>query len=245
LEGIEGRGVTTRAAWAVATALLVPNLLASKLSAYVVAPIRPPPPGPTAVVVAGWVAFLAYAPRARSKRLAIAIGLAWLAAGTGWLVWLASPFDRLPGDMLWNIDRALDALEAGRFPYLDSPPPMPYLPGTLLAYEPPHALGFDPRLANLVLLAATAAAALRFLAPRGSRDDGLAPGQWASAWFLLLPNVVCYEVNTQYAPTVLAALVLGRAVARAGPRGQALALGSRSGRTRCSRRRGRSWRRRG
>ncbi|HWE37431.1 MAG TPA: hypothetical protein VG406_12755 [Isosphaeraceae bacterium] len=222
---IDGRGVPTRAAWAVATVLLVVDLFAKKLSAYIAVPHRPPPLWPTVAVVAGWVAILAYARRARSKRVAIAIGLSWLAAGTGLLVMLASPFDRLTGDMLWNINRALNALEAGRFPYLDAPPPMPYLSGTFLAYAPPHRLRLDLRLTNLVLLAVTAAAASRFLAPSGSRDDELSTSQWAFAFFLLQPTWVAYEVNTQYAPTVLASLILGRAVSRAGPWGQALALG--------------------
>ena len=62
------------------------------------------------------------------------VALGGLVLGTRILVLDASPFGHLTGDMLANIDRAINVLFEGRFPYSIYPLPMPYLPVTFLAY---------------------------------------------------------------------------------------------------------------
>jgi MFS family permease len=150
------------------------------------------------------------------------------------LVLWVSPFDRLLGDMLATIDRSLDELLAGRFPYVNFPPPMPYLPGTFLAFEPPKLLGWDIRVTNLVLdVVAVAAVTLDVGAAHRRRlgvshtGSTVAPslGQLALPFFMLDPAWTYYSVNTQVSPSLLASVLLGRAVASAGPQVQALALG--------------------
>src|SRR5262249_11009625 len=51
------------------------------------------------------------------------------------------------------------------------------------------------------------------------------PGQLALPFFMLHPVRTYYSVNTQVSPCLLASVLLGRAVASAGPQVQAVALG--------------------
>lgn len=110
-----------------------------------------PPRSSLAVLVGFWVAVLIWAARKGHSNLAMTVGLVGLVAGTRILNLATRPFDRLDGDMLPTIDRGLGELLAGRFPYVDFPPPMPYLPATFLAYLPPKLLGVDLRWANIAL----------------------------------------------------------------------------------------------
>jgi hypothetical protein len=232
----EGDQAPIVAIGAVASLLLLVDLFAKTLSPYLGIQRRPPPTIPLLIVVLFWLVALgrAQARRGASARRAFLLGLAGLVLGTRVLVLWVSPFDRLPGDMLSTIDRALNELLAGRFPYVSFPPPMPYLPVMLLAYLPPRLLGLDLRLANLGLDLATVAAAI-LLAPSrlragastsaGRGGQGISLDQLALPLLMLHPTWVYQSVNTQFAPCLLATVLLGRAITSAGPRAQAAALG--------------------
>jgi hypothetical protein len=94
---------------------------------------------------------------------------------------------------------------------------MPYLPGTLLAYWLPHRLGCDLRLTNFLLEIATVLVALG--RPGSHRMATALP------LFLLHPTWTYLGVNTQYAPSVFAVVVLARCLSSADWRAQGVALG--------------------
>jgi hypothetical protein len=233
-ESAEGDQAPIVLVGALASLLLLIDLFAKTLSPYLGLQRRPPPTIPLLIVVLFWLVSLglAHARRGASARRACLVGLTGLVLGTRVLVLWVSPFDRLPGDMLSTIDRSLDELLAGRFPYVSFPPPMPYLPVMFLAYLPPRLLGLDLRLANLGLDLATVAAAI-LLAPSSLRPGastghghrGIPPDRFALPLLMLHPTWVCQSVNTQFAPCLLTAVLLGRAITSAGPRAQAAALG--------------------
>ena len=233
--GPGGDRVPVRGVFAVASVLLAVDLAAKALSPYFALQRRPPPTVGLLVVVAGW---LAVVPLAR-RRQAMAgrwclVGLAGLVLGTRALVLAVSPFDRMTGDMLPVIDRALGELLAGRFPYRNYPPPMPYLPGMFLAYLPTKLLGLDIRWSNLAIDLAAAVAVMAWApGPRRPADPEaggtgrpvVAVGRVVLPLLLLHPVWVYYSVNTQFSPSVLTAVLLGLAVVTGGPRRQAAALG--------------------
>ena len=90
----------------------------------------------------------------------MAAGLAGLVVAVRLIGLAATPFDRIVGDMLATIDRSLDLLFAGEFPYVNFPPPMPYWPGMFLAYAPAKWLGLDLRVMNLLIDGVGAAGAV-------------------------------------------------------------------------------------
>jgi hypothetical protein len=224
--GGAGDRVSVAGVFAIASLLLVFNLVSKTLSAYLALQRLPPPTVPLLVLVGWWVAMIGWVRwRGRSPR-SLFVAFAGLVLGTRVLVLWVSPFDRLLGDMLPTIDRALGELLAGRFPYVDFPPPMPYLPGTFLAYAPPKLLGCDIRVTNLALDVAAVAAVM--LGPGGSREGPhTAPsaGRVALPFFMLHPVWTYASVNTHFSPSVFTAVLLARAVTSAGPRTQAVALG--------------------
>ena len=134
-----------------ASALLCLNIFSKKLSGYLPLPHRGPPTIPLLILIGAWLAALWYVARFGWSKRSAFIALGVLVLGTRFLVLGASPFDRLTGDMLANIDQSLDVLFLGRFPYAVQPLPMPYLTVTFLAYAPAKLLGIDLRHTNLVL----------------------------------------------------------------------------------------------
>jgi len=222
--------VSTATVFAIATVLLVLDLFAKVLSPYLATQRQPPPTIPLLVVVGLWLAVIGIAARRpRDAERWCMIGLIGLIFGTRVLVLWVSPFDRLTGDMLPVIDRGLGDLFAGRFPYLNYPPPMPYLSGMFLAYVPPKLLNIDIRITNLILDVIAAFVVMRF-SPRpagreGTGERGFALDQLALPFFMLHPPWIYYSVNTQFSPCLFATALLGRAITTAGPRLQALTLG--------------------
>jgi hypothetical protein len=156
------------------------------------------------------------------------VGLAALVFGTRILALSVLPYDRQLTDMVPTIDRALDELLAGRFPYRNYPPPMPYLPVMFLAYLPAKLLGVDLRLTNLILDVVSVALAASFSGTNPARRQQPAvhvySAQVALPLLMLLPTWVTFSVNGHFAPCVLATVLLGRTVITAGPRVQAVAL---------------------
>lgn len=206
-------------AW-IASGLLCLNIFSNKLSAYLPLPHRGPPTLPLAILIAFWLAVLRFSRRfGRSRRTAF-VALGGLILGTRVLVLGASPFDRLNGDMLANIDRGLGALFQGRFPYAIFPLPMPYLPATLLAYAPAKLLGIDLRFANLGLDVATVALAI-FATSKSPRRSRL----WALPIWMLHPFWSYYGVNTHFSPSLFATTLFGCAILSGGARSQAFSLG--------------------
>lgn len=231
----EGR-VPVRSLVVLVSLILLLDLFSKVLSPYLALQRRPPPTIPLLIVVAWWVAAILVMLRRREAAYHWSlIGIAGLVLGTRVLVLWVCRFDRLTGDMLPTIDRSLDELLAGRFPYVNFPPPMPYLPGTFLAYLPPKILGLDLRLSNLVLDLIAAIAVMRFALdfrkrpfdPVGGTPPrlGLSAGQVALPLFMLHPSWIFYSVNTQFSPSLLATALLGLAVRSATPRWQAVSLG--------------------
>ena len=223
-----GRRVSLPTLLVVATVLLLCDLFASKFSAYLNVQWRSPPIMPLIVVVTGWIVLVARIRRRGATLSRLALAMTWLVVGSRVLVLLVSPFDRLRGDMLEAIDRSLDLLLAGRFPYVNSPPLMPYLPGMFLAYLPPKLLGLDLRLSNLVLDGASAWLAVRLASGAGDprRVVREVPvGGILLPLLMLHPTWVYKAVNTQFSPTLFTTLFLARAMSGAGPRLQGASLG--------------------
>jgi hypothetical protein len=207
--------------------LLVLNLCAKALSPYLPLWYRRPPFLPACIIVAFWLAIVVRARRPAAAVPACVAGLLGLVLGTRILALLVMPYDRRISDMLPIIDRALDELLSGRFPYINFPPAMPYPPVLFLAYLPAKLLGVDLRVTNLVLDVLTAALALGIRTDagngRGSRP-AITAEQVALPLFMLLPTWVHYSVGTHFAPCVLTAVLLGRFMGTARPRWQAVAL---------------------
>ena len=135
----------------IASLLLVLNLIAKTMSPYFALQRRAPPTIPLLILVGWWLALTLRARRRGCSTRTCLVALAGLVLGTRVLLLWVSPFERMTGDMLATIDRSLGELLAGRFPYVNFPPPMPYPPATFLAYLPPKLLGCDLRLTNLAL----------------------------------------------------------------------------------------------
>ena len=193
---------------------------------------RPPPTILLVIVVGFWFVMIGRAACPGVAASSCFIGLIGLVLGSRLLVLAVTRLDPLTSDMLPTIDRALDELLDGRFPYVNFPPPMPYLPGMFLAYLPPKLLGVDLRLTNLVLDVATAAIAIGYFpgARRHAGSSGRPDGRWvrveqvALPLSMLHPTWINSSLNSQFAPSVLTTVLLGRAIIGA-PAVQAMALG--------------------
>ena len=212
-----------------ASLLLILNVYAGRLDKLFQVHSLGPPRWVVLVVATGWVLILGLIHHRGATPSRIAFGLAWLVVGTRAFALLIFPFHRLPGDMLDAINRSLDLLLAGRFPYVNFPPPMPYLPGTFLAYLPAKLLGLDLRVTNLVLEGATAWMAVRLLSGQDWKSGAVVrrvPMESVLLPFLMLhPTWSHLGANCQFAPTVLTTLLLSRALTSASPLWQGAALG--------------------
>jgi hypothetical protein len=211
---------------ALGSVLLVLNLCAKTLSPYLPLQHRPPPLIPMLAVVGFWLAMIVRTCRPARAASACLVGLGGLVLGTRLLALAVLPYDRHISDMVPTIDRALDELLAGHFPYRNYPPPMPYLPVMFLAYLPAKLLGLDLRLTN-VLLDVVSVALAGLTAPNHPRTRGtptLAVSQVALPLLMLSPIWVKFSVAGHFAPCVLTAVLLGRAITLPRPRMQAAAL---------------------
>ena len=133
------------------------------------------------------------------------------------ILYAYTPFDKVYGDMLRAIDRSLDLMLAGSFPYIDSPAPaMPYWPLTFLAYLPPKLVGLDLRLSNLAIELATVGVALSFGIDRRVPPIQTVVARFALPLLMLLRNWTYYS-ETQFSMSVLCALLFARAVSSKGP----------------------------
>ena len=136
---------------AIASVLLALNLFPKQLGGLFGLLRRSPPLLPLVMLIGWWTLMIGWVRRRGGTQGTLALALSGLVLGTRLLVLENWPFERLDGDMLPVIDRALDALSHGIFPYDAFPAPMPYLPGTFLIYAPAKYLGWDLRVTNLVL----------------------------------------------------------------------------------------------
>ena len=225
-EGARADHIRLGAVLAVASATLVPVVFARPLGRPLALLEQSPPTIALMILLGWWLVMTRRAIRRGLSARGLAVALGGLVVGARVLVMWHWPFDRLDGDMLATIDRGLDELLAGRFPYVDFPPPMPYLPGIFLAYAPAKMIGCDLRLTNLAIDGLTVAAAV-LLPPVSSRSrpDGPTTDQVALPLLMMHPVWIHYSVNTQYSPCLLAAVLLARAVGSGGPWAQAVMMG--------------------
>jgi hypothetical protein len=172
---------------------------------YVLALPVPLPRPWAAAIVLGWTAVvfrLLVAERPAIEWLWTMTGVAILLRAIG--IFLV---DVPSGDMLPVVDRALDRLLAGGQPYQVYPPAMPYFPLTLATYLPAKLLGLDLRWANVVVEALVPIVA--FL-PR--RHEPTSLEHLVVPAFMLLPFWTVYGLDTTFAATLLAIVLLGQAV---------------------------------
>lgn len=140
-------------------------------------------------------------------------------------------------DMLVLIEKALDAVLAGRSPYrtysldhLASGPyelPLTYLPGTWLAYLPAHLLRIDLRFTNALLEGAIVGVLALWLARRSSSFPDLRH-RWIGAGFLAvyaLNGQLLRRVDTEMAPFDLVLLLLFLALVAGSDRSLFASLG--------------------
>ncbi len=231
-----GRAATARPINAVRvhillTLLLLLSAFPNETARYMALLPRRAPTTSLVVVIGFWIALVIRFARRGYSPAWMLVGFVGLTAGTRLLTMSAQPFHRLDGDMLATIDRSLNELLAGRFPYLDFPPPMPYLPVTFLAYLPPKLLGLDLRWTNLIVDAAAVGATFclaRRLAERGrpaSPDCSPLLNQLLLPCLMLHPVWVQHGANSQYAPCLFLTMLLGFAVLFENHKAQAVALG--------------------
>jgi hypothetical protein len=175
------------------------------------------------LLLAAWSVLAIAMWRAQAGGRGYALTLVGLVAATRISTLWVDPLNANGGDMLPTIGRSIAALLAGKFPYFDDPPPaMPYWPATLLCYLPPRALGCDLRWTNVVL---ETGAALVAMAPCFARGRRLRLTDCLLPLMMLTPIWTHYGTNTQYAPTVFVAVLLGQTLLRGGLAMQAAALG--------------------
>lgn len=213
------------------TLLLLVSAFPRETARYMALLPRGAPTVPLLILVGFWVGLMARVARRGHSAASMLVGLVGLTVGARLLTMGVWPFHRLSGDMLATIDRSLNELLAGGFPYLNHPPPMPYLPVTFLAYLPPKLLGLDLRWSNVVIDAATVGAS--FLLARRLADRGRAAGAGAPPLLnqLLLPCLMLHPVwvlhgaNSQYAPCLFFTMLLGFAILFENHKAQAVALG--------------------
>jgi hypothetical protein len=209
----------------IASGLLFLNLFAKFLSPYFTLQHRPPPLWGTVGATTAWVCVLVLARRSQAPARLCLIGLAGLVGASRLFVVLEVPFERLTGDMLATINRALALLLAGRFPYVSFPPPMPYLPGIFLSYAPMKWFGGDLRLTNVVCETLTVLVAGSMFWRGNAGGRRIEVGRVALPLLMLNPVWTYFGTNSQYAPFLLVTVVFGRAILGAGPWAQAGALG--------------------
>jgi hypothetical protein len=217
--------VKLAAVMAIAGVLLVLNLGAKVFSPYFSLQHRPPPVVGVVLIVVAWVSVLWWARRSNSPGRICLVGLVGSVAASRALVVMVVPFERLTGDMLATIDRSLTLLLSGRFPYVNLPPPMPYLPGILLSYAPAKWLGGDLRLSNVVCEGLSVVLATGVLGREVARSRRVAVEKVALPLLMLNPVWTYFGANSQYAPFLLVTVIFARAILAAGPLAQAGALG--------------------
>lgn len=222
--------LSSRAVLGIATAMFGLNL-ASKFAAGFLAVVpKAHNARRIAFVMVPWLGFLGFVRRRGSNALVVGVGLGFLVMAARVLGLVVTPFDRIRGDMLETIDRSLDLLSQGRYPYVNFPPPMPYWPAMFLSYLPPKLTGIDLRWTNVAmdgLLAYGSVVWVPGALGRGRATAGartLELEQAALPLLLLWPTVVFYAVETHYSPCLMAAAVLARSLVHAKPAHQSLAL---------------------
>jgi len=188
-----------------------------------------PSPG-TAVALAwlgGWAGFALFALRRPPCWDVDLCGFMGLILVSRVYAYAYLPMSNISGDMLSTIDRSLDLLLQGKFPYIDIPPPaMPYWPITFLQFAPCRLFGWDFRVTNLVVELATVIVAFRCLTNEGlSRSDAVT-ARLALPTAMLFPSWTFYSAETQYLISVLFAVLFCRSVACFQGRSQALTLGA-------------------
>jgi len=217
-----------------ATVLFVAGIFSNRLVGYVGAVDVATGPTLTLLALAAWGIFVAHSLREGLTERSAFFGLSALVVALRLIAYESLPFDRIPGDMLSTLDRALGDMFSGRSPYGVSP--MPYFPLTLLSYAPPKLMGGDLRWANPVIEVATIAVAL--FAWRGAASGGTG-SQWSGARtghlevsrlvlpvLLLLPPWTFYSAVSQIPVSVLAAVLLVRSLSARDNVWQAIALGA-------------------
>jgi hypothetical protein len=221
-------------AYTLLTVLLAVNAFSGHTAKFLALLRKPPPTIPLIIVIGFWITVLSWVVRKGYSTRSLVVSLVGLVTGTRLLVLEIWPFHRIDGDMLTTIDRALGELTSGRFPYINYPPPMPYPPGTFLAYLPPKVLGLDLRYTNLAVDALTILATIflaRLHATRNQSDNlasvDTAPmmNQLLLPCFMLHPIWIHYSVNSHFSPCLLFSMLLGFAVLFENVTIQALALG--------------------
>lgn len=136
------------------------------------------------------------------------------------------PMPKISGDMLATINRSLDLLIQGKFPYIDVPPPaMPYWPITFLQYAPCKLLGWDFRVVNLIVELATVVVTFHFFSKDSLRHADAVSARLALPTAMLFPSWTFYSAETQFPVSVLLAVLFCRSVACFQGRSQALTLG--------------------
>ena len=206
-----------------ATCLLLANLGPRVVSPGLALPPRLGTGNAWLVLLGAWAGFVVWIWRTGISAGKVAVGLAAAAIASHGLIVITSPFDRLPGDMLWNINRALTRTLRGDFPHPDSAPPMTYLPGTWLPYMLPRLAGVDLRVANLLM-----AGVMLLVAGLANRKGGNRRFDWwpcLIGMFLLHPTCAYKVANTHFTPSVLAAVCLAITLVAGRPFAQAVAFG--------------------
>lgn len=192
---------------------------------------RPLPTYPLVIFISWWVAMGLWLYRFGYTTTWLTLALLGLVVGGRLIVLSMWPFSRLDGDMLATINRALGTLAAGQFPYINYPPPMPYLPCTFLVYAPARALGVDLRYTNIICDAILVLVVIQWprsfgqATPRMHGSCQPIIGQLLLPSFMLHPIWIHYSVNSQFAPCILCAVLLTLAVLSKPPSVQAVALG--------------------
>ncbi|HTN77816.1 MAG TPA: hypothetical protein VL096_21305, partial [Pirellulaceae bacterium] len=207
----------------VSTALLLANLWSEKLYGYTMVVQFGHALQWRLSLLAVWLAVAITLWRTQATSGMYALAICGLIAATRVSSLVVDPGNVNGGDMLSNIDRVFGLLLQGQFPYVDEPPPaMPYWPATLLVYLPARLIGCDLRWTNVVLEVATALIAL---VPCFTRQKRAAIVDYLVPMMMLVPIWTHYGINTQYAPTVLVAVLFGQAVLRSGLNIQGCTLG--------------------
>ena len=195
------------------------------LSGYIAAT---PSPGPAVALawLSAWVGFALISLRHPPRWGVDLCGFVGLILVSRLYAYSYLPMIDIPGDMLSIIDRTLDLLIQGKFPYIDDPPPaMPYWPITFLQYAPPKVAGWDLRLSNLIVEVATVAVAFHFLTDRCLDHSDAVTARLALPTAMLFPSWTFYSAGTQYPVSVLLATLYCRSVTCLQGRSQAVTLG--------------------
>ena len=203
--------------------LLFGNLQSQLLAGYMQAVPTSPPAWVAFAWLAVWLAFtLASLWLPSTWRIEVA-GFVGLILLTRIYAYSQLPFGNINGDMLSNIDRCLNLLLQGEFPYIDEPKPaMPYWPATLLLYLPAMLAGWDLRAMNLVIEIATVAIAL---GGKKDNDPRRAALRMVLPLIMLFPSWTFYSAEAHYPISSLFAVLFCRSLTGASGMAQAATLG--------------------